>query len=145
MTRQEPWSSLSCIYKSVALKPRLCHYLPLKHRVSRHSDLCTKLNSVLFYNEILCLKKKKGIVLWQFTLTSLSHKFFNSGSPRIVETMSAPWRGGLLYIGLASCCNWLLTATACFSSSQSTLQRIVKNDWDPSFWIYLTSKREVCG
>lgn len=58
----------------------------------------------------------------KITFTSLSHNFFNSGSPRIVDTTSAPWTGGLLYMGLASCCNWLFTATACFSSSQSTLQ-----------------------
>ena len=58
------------------------------------------------------------------TLTSFSHNFFNSRSPRMVETISAPWTGGLLYMGRASCCSWLFTAIACFSSSQSTLQPI---------------------
>lgn len=48
----------------------------------------------------------------------------------MVETISAPWMGGLLYIGLASCCNWLFTATACFSSSHRTLQVCSTISWE---------------
>lgn len=76
-------------------------------------------NYIHVMQELQKKKKKKS-----HTLTSCIHNFFNSGSPRIVETINAPWTGGLLYIGRPICCNWLFTATASISLSHKMLHQI---------------------
>lgn len=67
-------------------------------------------------------KKKKQVKVTTFS--SFFQSSFRCGSLKIVETSNMPWTGGLLYIALVICCSWLLIATACFASTQRTLQKL---------------------
>lgn len=89
-------------------------------QISRVKHSMYMLLTVLWIDKIWHILMLK-IHRWMNTLTSFSHRLLRSGSLRMMETRSAPWTGGLLYIGLAICCNWLFTATACISFSQRML------------------------
>lgn len=52
------------------------------------------------------------MILPATSFNSAIHIYFNEGSPKTVATIHAPWRGGLLYIALATCLSYPFTLVA---------------------------------
>mmetsp|Transcript_21150 Transcript_21150/g.46400 ORF Transcript_21150/g.46400 Transcript_21150/m.46400 type:complete len:219 (+) Transcript_21150:234-890(+) len=68
--------------------------------------------------------------------TSLYHRDFSSGSPSTVETIKAPCRGGLEYMGRAIMRIWLFTGEVWFLSFITRLKQPTRWPYRPMFLAY---------